>query len=367
MRLPRLALLIASLGIATALCHFGGGESARAQQPAPFTGKLPPELIEKVKVGRKLQEKLHAPKCQNKKCQETYAELKQLLEDYYEQQFEDSEKAHDDAKAMENGPEKDAAAAAATKTGTAARGGLQTVDPGGKEEARKQKHADHVSKDPDNGKLDKLAQKIAKLIDDLKKCHDKCPPPTETAETPAQPATPQEPTTPTQPETPLIPATGRPLPKLSDIKLPTVPPGECWKEGEKEKYEKEAGEASKKIQEDIKYIRSDIIDVLTPRGTTTPQTLSPEAQKELDAANAAIKALQKLSGELDELNEKADKKKDYCPPPKEMKSVSPGIPGQEGSYVPRQPTGTVLVSTDGTIWCIYGDGRGNYVVLVPTR
>src|SRR5262249_11821394 len=260
----------------------------------------------------------------------------------------------------------DAATKAARATIDDAVHGLYAVDPGGKQADRTKRHEERKSKDPDFGKPDKLAAKIAKLLADLKKCEKDCPPPAKTAETPAQPATPQEPTPTPQPEQPLIPATGKPLPRLSDIKLPTVPPGDCWKEGEKEKYDKEAGEASKKIQEDIKYIRSDIIDVLTPRGTTTPQTLSPEAQKELDAANAAIKALQKLSGELDELNEKADKKKDYCPPPNEMKSVSPGIPGQEGSYVPRQPTGTVLVSTDGTIWCVYGDGRGSYVVLVPT-
>jgi hypothetical protein len=54
--------------------------------------------------------------------------------------------------------------------------------------------------------------------------------------------------------------------------------------------------------------------------------------------------------------------------PTQMRSATPGIPGESGFYNPGQPpgTGTFYVATDGATWCTFGDGTGNYVAIKPT-
>src|SRR5262249_28919569 len=228
--MPARGALVRKIGVLISAFLFAvsvGAMPAHAQKG--YSGNIPPDLVDKgkqVKGQKPPPPKLREPKCKSDECLKIYNDLKAALEDYYQQKWEVAQQARKDA-----GQSDEKGAGEAQTQSNNARQNLNIIDPGGTDTARKARHDKSKEADPANGNLDKLSQKIAKLLADLKKCEKDCPPPAKTAETPAQPATPQEPTPTPQPEQPLIPATGKPLPRLSDIKLPTVPPGDCWKEG----------------------------------------------------------------------------------------------------------------------------------------
>jgi hypothetical protein len=90
--------------------------------------------------------------------------------------------------------------------------------------------------------------------------------------------------------------------------------------------------------------------------------------RNLAVFNPPARAEEPKKAAPEEPKKEAEKTETPKDAPKQMRSVTPGMPGGSGFYYPGQPQtpGTFYVSTDGTTWCTYGDGTRNYVAVRPT-